>query len=228
MTQDRVGAVIAAAGDSRRMEGGDKILAVIAGKTVLAHVLDAFQECAAVDRVVVVLNEASLERGREIMEEHGFSRVKAICRGGERRQDSVYEGLKRLEGCGWIVIHDGARPCITVDLIERGVLEAAETGSAIAAVPVKETVKRVGGDRVIEGTPPRHDLWLAQTPQVFRSDIIMEAYGRQREEVTDDAALVEALGHKVKVYMGSYDNIKITTPEDLKVAEMVLRNRKAI
>ncbi|NQT47894.1 MAG: 2-C-methyl-D-erythritol 4-phosphate cytidylyltransferase [Chloroflexi bacterium] len=225
MLQDEVGAVIAAAGDSRRMGGVDKLFTEVAGKPVLARVLEVFQECAAVDQVVVVLNKASLEAGRSLVKQCGFSKVKALCRGGERRQDSVSEGLKRLDGCGWVVIHDGARPCVTVELIEKGLAEASETGAAIAAVPVKETVKIVGVGRTIQGSPRREDLWIAQTPQVFRSDIIVEAYGRQEEEVTDDAALVEALGYEVKVYMGSYDNIKITTPEDLALAEMLLRNK---
>ena len=207
------------------MDGVDKIFAAVAGKPVLWHVLQIFQGCGVVDQAVVVLNEASVERGLRLVEEGGFSKVVAVCAGGQRRQDSVAEGLKRLDGCSWVVIHDGARPCLTVELVERGLEEARQTGAAIAAVPLKETVKVVDSEGVIASTPRRESLWAAQTPQVFRFDLITEAYRMVNGEVTDDASLVEALGHKVKVYMGSYDNIKVTTPEDLALAETILRMR---
>jgi 2-C-methyl-D-erythritol 4-phosphate cytidylyltransferase len=225
MSRERVGAIIAAGGSSRRMGGVDKIFASLGGKPLLCHALQVFQECDVVHQVVLVLNEPSVERGLKLVEEENFSKVMAVSAGGQRRQDSVAEGLKRLRGCDWVVIHDGARPCITVDLIEQGLLEARQTGAAIAAVPLKETLKVVGADGVIESTPRRESLWAAQTPQVFRFDLIAEAHGKVKQEVTDDASLVEALGYKVRVYMGSYDNMKVTTPEDLALAETVLRTR---
>ena len=224
-SRERVGAVIAAAGSSRRMDGVDKIFAALAGKPLLWYVLQVFQECGAVDQVVVVLGEAGVERGLRLVEEGGFSKVTTVCAGGQRRQDSVAEGLKRLERCDWVVIHDGARPCLTVELVERGLKEARRTGAAIAAVPFKETVKVVDADGAIESTPRRESLWAAQTPQVFRFDLIAGAYRNVSQEVTDDASLVEALGQNVRVYMGLYDNIKVTTPEDLALAETVLRMR---
>jgi len=223
--REKVGAVIAAAGSSQRMSGVDKIFLSLAGKPLLAHVLGVFQECTMVKQIVIVLNETSLERGRRLVEEGGFSKVIGICPGGERRQDSVAEGLKRLKGCQWVVVHDGARPCLTLDLIEKGLEEAEQTGAAIAAVPVKETIKIVEVEGTIQYTPRREDLWAAQTPQVFRFDIIREAYRQRKGEVTDDASLVEALGYKVRIYMGSYDNIKVTTSEDLALADIVLRKR---
>jgi len=207
------------------MDGVDKIFAAVAGKPVLWHVLQIFQGCGVVDQAVVVLNEASIERGLRLVEEGRFSKVVAVCAGGERRQDSVAEGLKRLDGCSWVVIHDGARPCLAVELVERGLEEARQTGAAIAAVPLKETVKVVDSEGVIASTPRREYLWAAQTPQIFRFDLIAEAHRMVNGEVTDDASLVEAMGHKVKVYMGSYDNIKVTTPEDLALAETILRMR---
>ena len=207
------------------MDGVNKIFAAVAGKPVLWQVLQIFQGCSVVDQAVVVLNEASVERGLRLVEEGKFSKVVAVCAGGQRRQDSVAEGLKRLDGCSWVVIHDGARPCLTVDLIEQGLREARLTGAAIAAVPLKETVKVVDSEGVITSTPRREILWAAQTPQIFRFDLITEAHRMVDGEVTDDASLVEALGHKVKVYMGSYDNIKVTTPEDLALAETILRMR---
>lgn len=226
LSRARVGAVVVAAGSSQRMGGLDKIFASIAGKPVLGHVLRVFQGCSLVDQVVVVLNAAGLERGREVVETEGFSKVVALCRGGERRQDSVAEGLKQLAGCHWAVIHDGARPCVTADLIERGLDEARQTGAAIAGVPVKETMKVVDSGQVVRDTPERRNLWVAQTPQIFRSDIIVQAHRQTSQEVTDDAAAVEALGYKVKVYMGSYENIKVTTPEELALAEIILRERR--
>jgi len=225
VSRERVGAVIAAAGSSRRMDGIDKIFAALAGKPLLWHVLHIFQACGAVDQMVVVLGEASVERGLRLVEESGFSKVTAVCAGGERRQDSVAEGLKRLESCDWAVIHDGARPCLTVELIERGLREAQQTGAAVAAVPLKETVKVVDAKGEIENTPRRESLWAAQTPQVFRFDLIAGACRMVRQEVTDDASLVETLGYKVRVYMGLYDNMKVTTPEDLALAETILRMR---
>ncbi len=207
------------------MDGVDKIFAALAGKPLLWHVLHVFQGCDAVDQVVAVLSEASVEQGLRLVEESGFSKVTAVCAGGQRRQDSVAEGLKRLESCDWAVIHDGARPCVTVELIERGLGEAQQTGAAVAAVPLKETVKVVDAEGEIENTPRREGLWAAQTPQIFRFDLIAGAYRMVRQEVTDDASLVETLGYKVRVYMGLYDNIKVTTPEDLALAETILRMR---
>lgn len=223
--ENRTGAVITAAGAGRRMGGVDKIFVNIAGKPLLAHTVGVFQRCTLVDRIVIVLNESNLELGRRMIEEQGFSKVLEVCRGGERRQDSVFEGLKRLEECQWIAIHDGARPCLDTVLIEQGLREARETGAAIAAMPVKETIKVVGEGGIIQDTPGRENLRAAQTPQVFRSDIIMEAYRLVKGEVTDDAGLVEALGYPVKTYAGSYDNIKVTTSEDLALAEFILRKK---
>jgi 2-C-methyl-D-erythritol 4-phosphate cytidylyltransferase len=144
-----------------------------------------------------------------------------------KRQDSVKEGLRRLIDCEWVVIHDGARPCISADLIERGLKIARESGAAIAGVPVKDTIKIVSRRGFVQQTPTRQSLWAAQTPQIFRYDLIAEAYRQADDEVTDDAALVEKLGHRVEVYMGSYHNIKVTTPEDLAVAEVFLQKKGA-
>ncbi|MFC2041525.1 2-C-methyl-D-erythritol 4-phosphate cytidylyltransferase, partial [Chloroflexota bacterium] len=135
--------------------------------------------------------------------------------------------LSRLNDCSWVVIHDGARPLVTADLIDRGLEAATETGAAVAAVLVTDTIKVVGDDGFVQGTPPRHSLWAIQTPQVFRFDIITEAYRQAKYEVTDDARLVEQLGHRVKLYMGSYDNIKVTTPEDLALAEILVQKHEA-
>ncbi len=224
--QRKVGAVIAAGGSSQRMGDMDKLFALLGGKPVLARVIDVFQRCDSIDQIIVVLSEQNLEQGRRLVVEHSWSKVTDVCLGGRRRQDSVGNGLSRLNDCNWVVIHDGARPLVTVDLIDRGLEAAIETGAAIAAVPVTDTIKVAGDDGFVQGTPPRHNLWAVQTPQVFRFDIIAEAYRQAKYEVTDDARLVEQLGHKVKLYMGSYDNIKVTTPEDLALAEILLQRHK--
>jgi len=159
-----------------------------------------------------------------LVAEQGWSMPVAVWAGGRRRRDSVAAGLGQLNHCDWVIIHDGARPLVTADLISQGLEAARETGAAIAAVPVTDTIKVVGSDRIIQQTVPRHNLWAAQTPQVFRYDIIAEAYHQTKGEVTDDASLVEQLGYRVRLYMGAYDNIKITTPDDLVLAE-VLRQK---
>ncbi len=219
--QQKVGAIIAAAGESRRMGGVDKVFALLGGRPVLAWVIDMFQRCSVIDRVVVVVNEQSLKRCRQLVDGEGWSKVSDICAGGKRRQDSVMAGLGRLNQCQWVIIHDGARPMMTEDLIYRGLVEARETGAAVAAVPVTDTIKVVEEGGLVQQTLPRHNLWAVQTPQVFRFDIINEAYRRVKSEVTDDASLVEQLGYKVKLYMGSYNNIKVTTPGDLALAEVL-------
>ena len=132
-------------------------------------------------------------------------------------------GLSQLDNCDWVIIHDGARPLVTVDLIERGLKAARETGAAVAALPVTDTIKTVGTDLVVQQTPIRDMMWAAQTPQVFRFAIIDRAYRDAGDEVTDDASLVENIGLKVKLFMGSYRNIKITNPDDLACAEALLR-----
>ncbi len=219
--QPEVGAIIVAAGESQRMGGIDKVQAQLGGKPVLARVIDTFQACEPVNQIVVVVNPKSEAWCRRLVAGGAWPKVSDICPGGERRQDSVAAGLKHLDQCDWVVIHDGARPLVAVDLITNGLEAARETGAAVAAVPVKDTIKLAGDDRIVRETPPRRSLWSVQTPQVFRFDIITEAYRQAKSEVTDDASLVEQLGYKVKLYMGTYDNIKVTTPDDLVLAEIL-------
>ena len=224
--QQKVGAVIVAAGSSQRMGGVDKVFAPLVGKPVLARVVDAFEECSSVHQVVVVVSQQNLELARRMVAEQGWSKPIEVCAGGRRRQDSVAAGLSQLNGCEWVVIHDGARPLLTADLIERGLEAARETGAAAAAIPVIDTIKVAGDDELVQQTLPRRNLWAVQTPQVFRFDIIAEAYEQAKGKVTDDASLVEQLGYQVKLYMGSYDNIKITTNYDLLMAEALQKHGK--
>jgi 2-C-methyl-D-erythritol 4-phosphate cytidylyltransferase len=125
----------------------------------------------------------------------------------------------------WTVVHDGARPCVDGAMIETGLREARDTGAAVAAVPVKDTIKAVGTGRVVTETLDREGLWLIQTPQVFRTDLLTAAHEEVSEDVTDDASMLERCGHAVKVFMGSYDNVKVTVPEDVSIVEAVLRGR---
>jgi 2-C-methyl-D-erythritol 4-phosphate cytidylyltransferase len=224
--QPKVGAIIVAAGESRRMEGIDKMFATLGGEPLLTRVLDTFQKGYLIDRIILVVNGKNVEKVSRLAAENRWSKVTDVCPGGRRRQDSVAAGLQRLKDCDWVVIHDGARPLVTVDLIERGLEAAKETGAAVAAVPVTDTIKLVGGGEIVMGTPPRQNLRAVQTPQVFRVDIIKKAYQQAQGDVTDDASLAEQAGYKVKLYMGSYDNIKVTTPDDLALAEILWRKHE--
>lgn len=220
---ERVGVIIVAAGAGKRMAGTDKIFMPLAGKPLLAHTLDAFQSCAAVDDIVLVLPKDRLNEGKQLVEDHGISKVKDVCPGGARRQDSVKAGLEQLSGCDWVMIHDGARPCVSQRVIEDALQAACYSGAAIPAVPISDTVKVVSEDLFVDNTPLRERLWLVQTPQVFRFDIINEAHSKEQGDVTDDASLVENLGYKVRVFPGSRANIKVTTPDDIPIAEAMLK-----
>jgi 2-C-methyl-D-erythritol 4-phosphate cytidylyltransferase len=208
------------------MGGIDKMFAPINGRPALARVLDAFQSCNKIGHIIVVMGAKNIEACRKMVKAEGWSKVKDIVPGGKRRQDSVSEGLKCVKDAEWVVIHDGARPLVTIDLIERGLKAAQETGAAAAAVPVTDTIKTVQDGEIVRRTLPRQNLRAIQTPQVFRYDIIKNAYKSARGEVTDDAALAEMAGYKVKLYMGAYANIKITTPDDLAVAEALLKKHE--
>jgi 2-C-methyl-D-erythritol 4-phosphate cytidylyltransferase len=223
ISKPNICAIIDAAGESRRMNGVDKLLAPLAGKPVLVWSIEAFQNCAEINRIVLVNNRKNLEQVECLRIEKKWSKVSEVCLGGERRQDSVAAGLKLIKDCDWVVIHDGARPLITQEIILKGLEAAKETGAAASAVPVTDTIKLAGNDQLVIETPPRSNLWAVQTPQIFRYSLLKDAYLQGRGDVTDDATLVEQIGSKVKLYMGSYNNIKITTPHDLAVAELLLR-----
>jgi 2-C-methyl-D-erythritol 4-phosphate cytidylyltransferase len=221
----KVAAIIVAAGESRRMSGIDKMFAPLGGEPVIMRATRPFQECPLIQQIVVVAGVGNQQKCRHLTTGTEWSKVSDVCIGGRRRQDSVAAGLKYLQDCGWVVIHDGARPLVTVDLIAKGIEAAAETGAAVAAVPVKDTIKAVTEEEIVLQTLPRQNLRLVQTPQVFRIDIVTKAYQQVQGDVTDDASLVEQAGSKVKLYTGSYDNIKITTPEDLALAELLWGKR---
>lgn len=220
-----VTAVIVAAGRSERMGGIDKVYAEVAGRPLLAWTLGAFKRCDAVDSIVVVAAPDRLARMEAFVAEWRMTKVRAVVPGGETRQESVRAGIEAA-GAEIVAIHDAARLLVTPEIIERGVAVARETGAALCATPARDTVKQATGDPpVVASTPDRGAMWLAQTPQVFARDLILRAHREATATATDDAALVEALGHEVRIYEGAPWNIKITTPEDIIIAEALIRAR---
>jgi 2-C-methyl-D-erythritol 4-phosphate cytidylyltransferase len=214
-----------AAGTSQRMTGVNKLFASLSGKPLLAWPVDTCERCRLIRRIILVLNDKDLARVQKLTEERNWSKV-TLCRGGARRQDSVRQGLRQVENCDWVMIHDGARPFLTVKLIEDGLKIVGETGAAVAAVPVKDTIKLADNGDLTTETLMRDRLWAAQTPQIFGFDIITRACENLTAEVTDDGAAAECLGYKVRLYVGDYKNIKVTTPEDLALARIIAREWK--
>ena len=224
--EGRVGVVIVAAGESRRMGGIDKVLVPLLGEPLIVHTVRPFEYHPSVDEIVLVTTEGGVSTLHSLVERHGWSKMICVCAGGHRRQDSVRLGLEKLSGCRWVLVHDGARTCVDSSIIDRGMDAVRSTGATVAAVPVKDTVKVVSDGMVVLSTLDRESLWAVQTPQVFRTELLVDAHRRCQEDVTDDAAMVEKMGHRVTVFMGSYDNLKVTTPEDLPLVAAILRSRK--
>ena len=219
----RVGAIILAAGSSRRMGGGDKLLADLAGRPVVSWSLAAFQDCDAVDDIVVVTSEANRSAVAELS--RGHDKVRALVTGGSERQDSVGAGLSALRSVGIVAVHDGARPLITARGIAGCVERARDGVGVIAGERVVDTIKVVNDGEQIEATPDRSTLRAVATPQVFRAETLRRAHELARRDgvtATDDAALVERLGESVVVHDVGEPNPKITTPSDLMVAEALL------
>jgi 2-C-methyl-D-erythritol 4-phosphate cytidylyltransferase len=195
---------------------------------LLLHCLRVFERAPSVSQVILVVPENERERTLvDVIKRYDIKKVLRVVAGGATRQESVYEGLKTSDPeAEIVVVHDAVRPFVTEDLIERSIAEARHTGGAIVGVPMKETVKQVGADGHILCTIDRSPLWLAQTPQAFRRALLLEAYEKansERFDATDEAGVMEWFGHKVAIILGSWDNIKITTPEDLQMAEAILK-----
>ena len=221
----KVGAVVVAAGSSTRMAGIDKIFVPVLGQPLVTYALDQLERSPSVDQIALVLDSGSLERGEELVAERGYRKVVGVFPGGERRQDSVFNGLQAVGDCEWIIVHDGARPCLDDRMLRRGLAAAQECGAAVAGVPCKDTIKVISPEGIVQDTPDRDELYAAQTPQVFRRRILLEAHLTCTAPVTDDAMMVEGLGYPVKMFLGAYENLKVTTPEDLVLAEAFLRER---
>lgn len=220
--------VIVSAGRGSRMRLDiNKQFLKIGDKEVIAHTIDKFYNNENIGEIIIVLRKDEKKFFEEnIINKYGYKNIK-IAFGGKERQDSVYNGLKELdENCEIVLIHDGARPFVTNETIEKSIDCARKYNCAIVGVPVKDTIKIVNENNDVYDTPDRNRLWSIQTPQVFEYSLIMKAHKKAKVDEyygTDDSMLVEYLGYNVKVVEGSYDNIKITTREDLKIAEEILR-----
>lgn len=221
------GAVIVAAGSASRMGGIDKVMAKLHGEPMIVHTLRAFEACDAVSEIVVVTREDLILPITGLT--GAFPKVRAVVAGGKSRQESVHLGLNALsEKVKLAAVHDGARPLVTWQLIDRVVRAAGTYGAAAPAIPVKDTIKVVEG-RVVKSTPDRATLFAVQTPQVFDFDLLRGALKKAEmdgTQVTDDCSAVENLGMAVKIVEGDERNLKVTTPMDLKIAEMIMEEAK--
>ncbi|MEI8012634.1 MAG: 2-C-methyl-D-erythritol 4-phosphate cytidylyltransferase [Candidatus Omnitrophota bacterium] len=226
--------IIPTAGTGERFGGPlPKPLVMCGGKAVIARTLEVFQQSALIEGIVLIAHALWLKDYQDVVRAGNFSKVKVVVEGGVTRTQSVRNGLAALAafdhepgGAKIVMIHDGVRPFVTEEMLAAGLLAVRETGAAIAAVPVKSTIKVVDpkGERVC-GTLDRDLLREIQTPQVFDRQLLERAYREDRDGATDDAALVERLGVAVMLFPGHVTNIKITTPEDISVAEAFLRDR---
>lgn len=225
-----VSAIIVAAGGSVRMGIADsKQFIPLLGHPAIEYTLRAFEKCHLIKEIVVVCREQDKERIRLIADENGFSKVSSLVEGGASRAESVRNGIKAASSkAKYFAIHDGARPLITVEEIERVIEAAFETGAATLGVPVKDTIKIVDGYNKIESTPLRSQLRAVHTPQVFERELYqfaLENAGDNMINFTDDCSLIEHMGGEVEVVKGSEENIKLTTPIDVVIAESILRER---
>jgi len=225
-------AIILAAGQGKRMRTKvNKQYLYMLDKPVLAHTLQVFENHPCIDGVIVVAKADEIDFCfKEVVIPYKLTKVIKVVSGGKERQDSVYQGLQELPNeCTLVVVHDGARPLVTHGIISKAINMAQDTGACIAAVPVKDTITRVNNKEIVLDTLPRDELWSAQTPQIFKKELLMEAYIKAKNDGvygTDDAFLVERLGVEVRVVLGSYENIKITTPEDMEIGCSTLRRRQ--
>ena len=219
-------AIVLAAGSGKRM--GTKVhkqYLLMGGKPVLYYSLRAFEDSKRIDEIILVCGAGEEDYCRkEIVEKYGISKARKIIPGGAERYDSVWNGLKETKE-GYVYIHDGARPFVDEEIIERAYECVSEHHACVAGMPSKDTVKIADSGNIVTATPDRSSVWIVQTPQVFDTELIRKAYALLMEKdeisVTDDAMVAEQmLGASVRLFYGSYENIKITTPEDLEIAEV--------
>lgn len=232
----RTGAVVLAGGQGKRMRSEiQKQYMMLGGRPLITYALEAFEN-SGVDEVVLVTGAGEEAYARsELVSAYGFSKVISVVAGGRERYHSVYEGLKALKGCDYVLIHDGARPLVTEEIIRRAMDGARQYDACVVGMPVKDTIKVADGANYTAGTPDRVHLWQVQTPQAFEYSLVKAAYDRLMEDegfqvgITDDAMVVESqTEHRVKLIEGSYENLKVTTPEDIVIAEALLNERKRI
>ena len=231
MKKEKVTAIVLAAGQGTRMGGKTaKQYLLLDGRPVLYYAL-LKKKKSMVDEIILVAGEKDLPFCRtEIVEKYGFSKVTRIVAGGKERYHSVYQGLKAAGGADYVLIHDGARPFVSDDIISRTIEAVKKEKACVVAMPVKDTIKIANEDHYAIETPNRSKVWMIQTPQAFSYDLILHAYEKVLASgdavITDDAMVLEkAENIPVKLVQGSYTNIKITTPEDMKIAEIFLKDR---
>ena len=209
------------------MQGIDKTFAPILDKPLILHTLSVFLDCPDIQKIVLVMPESNMERGRRLIEEHMSADSVTLCAGGERRQDSAAKGIEALGPCDFVAVHDGARPCLSQGTLSNALSDAKQHGNAVVAMPVTDTIKRADSEGFISTTVSREALWAMQTPQVFPYNVLQRAYREVTQDVTDDASMVERMGIKVRLTPGSPTNLKVTTPADLQIAELILKARAA-
>ena len=222
---ERNTAIVLAAGQGKRMHSKvQKQFLEIQGYPVLYYSLRCFQESPLIQDIILVTGEESISYCKEeIVQKYGFTKVSAVIPGGKERYDSVYAGLCECRDCEYVLIHDGARPFVTEEILKRGLQKVKETGACVIGMPSKDTVKLSDEEGYVKETPNRKCVWTIQTPQIFLYSLIREAHDMSK--ITDDAMVVEQeTGAKVALAEGSYQNIKITTPEDLDIAEAFLKH----
>lgn len=222
-----VTAILAAAGLGEKLGGARSFLA-LAGKPLIWYPLNVFENCLQVDEVVLVVTPEDVTRAAEYVKEAAFTKVRDVVGGGRDRGTSIWYGLRRADPrTKMVLIHDGARPLVTTDLVLQAILRCISTGSAVLAIPMRDNVRRIVHEFATEAVD-RKKLYQVQTPQVFRFETIFEAYRRGMERISwpsDHAELVEELGEQVNLVEGSVENIKVTSPEDLELAEAILQCR---
>lgn len=224
---DKNYAIILAAGKGKRMEANiNKQFLEIKDKPLLYYSLDVFSNCELIDGIILVCAENEVEYcKKQIIEKYKINKILKIVSGGKERQDSVYNGLKAIDDCNIVLVHDGARPFVSSEVIESGIKYAKLYGACTCGVIPKDTIKVKNEEGFSGGTPDRNNLFQVQTPQCFKYNLILECHEKLAKgyvSVTDDTAVVEYYGHKVYLYKGSYHNIKITTPEDIDIAEKIV------
>lgn len=219
----KISAVIPAAGSgSRYSKNKNKLLETLDTMPVIIHTLCVISSIEEISEIVVCTSKDLLQDIKDLIAEYKIEKVAKVILGGETRQESVCIGVKNCSECDFVLIHDGARPLISAEIIENSIKTAKEKRATIVAVPTKDTIKRADKNLEIIDTLNRSELWNVQTPQVFRYEDILQAHERfKHESLTDDSALIEKMGIKVTITQGSYKNIKITTQEDLKIAQIL-------
>jgi 2-C-methyl-D-erythritol 4-phosphate cytidylyltransferase len=219
--------IVLAAGQGKRMNAGkNKQFIELEGKPVIIHTLSVFERDPYCEQINLVINGKEAEIFQELLAAYPITKVKEIIFGGKERQDSVYNGLISADDAHLVLVHDGARPFISQKVIHRLAETASKEGAAVVGVPVKDTIKKVNSQGVIEETVERSSLWQIQTPQAFRYSILMEAHEQARADKylgTDESSLVERIQVPVKIVEGEYENIKLTTPDDLLLAKAILQ-----